>query len=93
MTQTISIQLTPDELRKIVREEVLTVVEPILQNPSPTDKQPKTRKETAKLLGVSLPTLNQKTKEGKIKAHRFGGKVFYKPEDIEKALKIIRVRP
>ncbi|WMI66718.1 helix-turn-helix domain-containing protein [Aestuariibaculum sp. YM273] len=45
-----------------------------------------TRQDTAKALCISLPTLNQWTKEGVIKAHRIGNRVLYRLEDINDAL-------
>lgn len=47
------------------------------------------RKETAKKLCISLPTLHQWTKNGNIQAHRIGGRVLYKWSEIELALKAI----
>ena len=46
-----------------------------------------TRGEVATQLQISLPTLHNYTKEGLIKSYRIGGKVRYKAEDIEQALK------
>ena len=54
-----------------------------------TDKDLKSRKETARILTISLPTLHQFTKDGIIRAYRIGHRVLYKQEDIENALKII----
>lgn len=48
------------------------------------------RKETAKTLCISLPTLNQWTKDGVITAYRIGNRVLYKIEDIKSALKEIK---
>ena len=45
-----------------------------------------TRKETSKLLNVSLPTVNEYTKTGKIVACRFGVRVLYKLTEIESTL-------
>ncbi len=45
-----------------------------------------TRKETAALLNVSLPTLNEYTKTGKITACRFGVRVLYKQSEIDTRL-------
>ncbi len=49
------------------------------------------RKETAKTLCISLPTLNQWTKDGVITAYRIGNRVLYKIEDIKSALTEIKV--
>ncbi|MCB0744012.1 MAG: helix-turn-helix domain-containing protein [Ignavibacteriae bacterium] len=46
-----------------------------------------TRELTAKTLCISLPTLNDWTKNGIIKAFRIGNRVLYKLEDINDALK------
>lgn len=44
------------------------------------------REQTAKMLCISLPTLNQWTKQGIVKAYRISGRVLYKLEDINEAL-------
>ncbi|WP_223549964.1 MULTISPECIES: helix-turn-helix domain-containing protein [Aestuariivivens] len=48
------------------------------------------REATADLLCVSLPTLNEWTKQGIIRAFRIGGRVLYKLEDINDALKEVK---
>ena len=45
-----------------------------------------TRKETADILNVSLPTLNEYTKRSILIGYRFGARVLYKQSDIEAAL-------
>ncbi len=51
-----------------------------------------TLKETAKMLGVSLQTLNDWTNKGIIKKYRIGNKqIRIKREDIEKAIKKVEV--
>ncbi len=45
-----------------------------------------TRKQAAKILQISLPTLHQYTKSSLITSYRIGNKVRYKESDIEKAL-------
>lgn len=46
-----------------------------------------TRLETAELLKISLPTLNDWTKVGVIKAKKIGTRVRYLRSDVEAALK------
>ena len=48
------------------------------------------RKDTAELLCISLPTLNQWTKDGVIIGYRIGNRVLYKLEDITSALSQIK---
>ena len=49
-----------------------------------------TRQETAKILGVSLPTLHEWTKTGVVQGTRIGTRVRYRMSDVEAALKDIR---
>jgi excisionase family DNA binding protein len=48
-----------------------------------------TRKEVAKKLGISLPTLWEWTKDGKIQGARIGTRVRYRGSDVQAALKNI----
>ncbi|TNJ47123.1 helix-turn-helix domain-containing protein [Tamlana fucoidanivorans] len=48
------------------------------------------REATADMLCVSLPTLNEWTKQGIIRAFRIGGRVLYKLEDINNSLKEVK---
>ena len=56
-----------------------------------TTEQPKeegyrTRNETAKMLKISLPTLNEYTKKRILTGYRVGVRVLYKQSEIESAL-------
>lgn len=55
---------------------------------TPKEKELKllTRKDTAKLLRISLPTLHDWTKTGIVKAYRIGNRVLYKLEEVKEAL-------
>ena len=57
--------------------------------PKASDPDMYSRKETAKFLRISLPTLHDWTKEGLIRAYRIGNRVLYKKEDIDQALTLI----
>lgn len=54
--------------------------------PLSTEKKYITRKEVAKKLHISLPTLNEYTKSGRIKGYRINGRVLYREDEIENAL-------
>ena len=60
-----------------------------LQSLTPTASHPifLTRKETSFLLKISLTSLNEYTKNGTLCAYRIGGRVLYKQEGVEAALK------
>lgn len=47
------------------------------------------RKEVSKQLKISLPTLNNLTKQGAITGYRIGKRVLYKKSDINSALHLI----
>ena len=54
----------------------------------PTQKNPSkfiSRKEVAILLKISLPTLNEWTKEGRLVGYKMGNRVLYKSEEVEQA--------
>lgn len=71
-----------DLLRQIVREEIANLKPTEVHTPIKLY----TRKEVSEMLGITLPTLHEWTKEGIIKAHRIGTRVRYKEEDVQKAL-------
>lgn len=57
------------------------------------ERQPKdylSRKEAAKLLGISLVTLSDWTKTGKIQGYRIGSRVRYKSAELETSLSAIK---
>jgi excisionase family DNA binding protein len=64
-------------------------IKQFINPPVSQDKDLKSRKETARILNISLPTLHLFTKEGIIRAYRIGNRVLYKQEDIESALSVI----
>lgn len=51
-----------------------------------------TRKQTSTILGVSLVTLSEWTKEGKVKGYRIGSRVRYKRNEIEQSLLSIKTK-
>lgn len=85
MDTNIILHSTPkSELQSIIAETVKDQLTSFFAKKPDTKLQ--TRKEVAKLLNISLPTLHTWTKEGIINAVRIGQSVRYRPEDIEKAL-------
>ena len=69
-----------DEIVNRVSERVLSVT---------AKKEPKfyTRKETADLLHVTLPTLARLTKDGLIVSKRIGSRILYEADTIDEAVK------
>lgn len=80
--------VTSDELRNIIADAVEDkIVSLIPQRKVSNDYL--TRQETATLLRISLPTLNDFTKRGLITGHRIGSRVLYNREIVESSLKEI----
>jgi excisionase family DNA binding protein len=50
------------------------------------------RKEAAKLLRMSLPTLDEHTRSGRIPAYRLGKKVLFKEDELIQSLQQIVTR-
>lgn len=48
----------------------------------PPDNEYLTRKETARILGVSLPTLNDWSKRGLLPSYRIASRIRYKKEEV-----------
>jgi len=69
----------------IVEEKLKRAVLEIRQNQKPLNEY-WTRQETSERLKISLPTLNELTKDGTLKSYRIGGRVLYKSEEVHAAL-------
>ena len=77
------------DLRAMISD---VVAEQLQKQQVPTEKEPLkilTRHETARMLGISLPTLHVWTKDGSIQGVRIGSRVRYRLTDVEAALKNI----
>lgn len=74
--------ITPDSLRDLIRQAVREE----LTEQKPEALQFLTRKETAERFRISLPTLNELTRTGRINGYRVGGRVLYKEAEIDNAL-------
>lgn len=85
-------------LQSLELSDIKKVIEEVLDNKISKLSLPKnqntnillSRKETAKLLCISLPTLNEWTKTGMVKAHRIGNRVLYKENEVLEALNEVR---
>lgn len=88
MQQQLLIQCSPEDLRGIIVEAVEHIIRPIIEKAAHPPKTSKllTRQETARFLGISLPTLHQWTKTGKITASRISTRVRYYESDVEASL-------
>ena len=80
--------LTSDDIKDII-SDVVEAKFKILSLPQKLPNEYLTRQETASLLRISLPTLNDFTKRGLITGHRIGSRVLYSRDLVESSLKEI----
>jgi len=86
MNDQILISIPLNEFKKIQKDwirEVLGENKPATPKP---DEKYLTRQETAKILQVTLPTLSDWVKRGKIRAYKINTRVRFKKSDIDAAL-------
>ena len=78
---------TPKEIESIIEDIILRhKVEEKPISPTQDDVVLMTRKETAEMLGIGLPTLSKHTKEGLIRSHRMGNRILYKRSEVIEAI-------
>ncbi len=82
----ISFDQLQDSIKTIVQNEVQKIVSGLQPAAEPAPEFI-TRKETAQILGISLPTLNSWTSTGIIPAKRIGTRVRYARADVFNSLK------
>ena len=78
------------ELQKFISDTIREEMQKIATPPPPPKTEFITRNQTAQILGVSLPTLNDWTKRGLIIGYRIGTRVRYKKAEILEAVKQIQ---
>ena len=78
--------LTPQEFKKMLIEALEQVIEPSKSAKESRSIELLTRKETAKFLRISLPTLADWTKQGLIHAIPMGRRIFYSASEIQNEL-------
>ncbi len=89
MSKTITqlINISPEELREEIRKDFRLELQELAKSLTP--KEPTiwiTRQEAADLIGVSLVTIHNWSKEGVIHAHKIGTRIRFKKSDIENIL-------
>lgn len=78
----ISIEELENTIRKIIND---SLQENLMISPSKTDGDFLTRKETAQILRVTLPTLYDWTKRGYLQSYRMGSRIRYKRSEVNEA--------
>jgi excisionase family DNA binding protein len=80
------------DLKTVIADAVNKALETIIKGGYAIEKQETilSRKEAAILLKVSLPTLHNYTKTGRVQGYKLGGTVRYKMQDLENSLTQIK---
>lgn len=82
-------EISLEEFKSIIREIVVAEIQNHLSAPTPAEEY-LSRKETASLLKISLPTLHNYSKQGLIKSHRVLNQIRYKKSEVEESMMEIR---
>ena len=84
-------QVSKSELKDLIGQAVAAQFSKSNQSPLPVKELGiLTRAETAKILGITLSTLHEWTKNGIIQGTRIGTRVRYRQSDVENALQDIQ---
>lgn len=83
----IPLERLKNELSQAIKSELSSLLTP---PPQISETHLLTRKEASKLLGISLPTLLQWTKTGKVTGYRISSRVRYKRHELESSLSKIK---
>ena len=88
MQQIAITQLTPQDLKQLIKEAIQQERASYEESHSNNEvDRLNSREKTAKdILDVDLSTLHRWTQQGKIKAHAIGNRIYYKDSSIEEAL-------
>lgn len=87
MQQITITQITPQELEVLIENVLRKILN--LKDQEPKSKaEPEfiTRKEAAKILGITLPTLSDWTKRGIVKGYRIASRVRFKKDEIQNSI-------
>ena len=85
------IQITHAELKELIRETIRREFIEFAKDFQP--KEPTeylTRREVQKMLNINMGTLDNWTKQGKLKAYRIGARVYYKRHEVDEALETFK---
>lgn len=93
MNSTVFTQATFEDLQNLIN----TAVQQALSQSDVKKETPETnelisRKQAAKLLGISLPTLHEYTKRGLIPAYRIGSQIRFKKGEVLECLRKVQTK-
>ncbi len=88
MNEQLIVTLKVDELKSIIDESIANALTKV---PQKTEEDTLLKRiDVAKLFGVSLVTLNQWMRDGRILYHRINSRVFFKRAEVMEALNSVK---
>ena len=89
MQNVIFSQIPIEELTNLISNTIRQELKLIIPESKTTEPEPDfiTRQETAKILGISLPTLNNWSKRSIILSYRIGTRIRYKKSEVLNSVK------
>ncbi len=87
MENQLIVTLRVDELKELINESVANALSKVPQPPN-EDEILLRRKDVAKLFSVSLVTVSQWMKDGKLPYHRINSRIFFKKVEVLKAMEL-----
>lgn len=85
-TSTILHETKPEELIKALRTAFKEELEDFKKNIPERPAEYLSKRETAKMLGITLSTLDRWTMQGLIKRHSIGNRIYYLRSNVEAAI-------
>lgn len=82
MEQSIQIQVSPDELRALITEAITAALPAAVAKGLPPEKQFLTRYEVAEKLNISLTTVHELIKSGKLIPRKVGRRTLFDINDV-----------
>jgi len=79
-----------DLLRKIIGEEVTNALTQLLESVKQKPKRIYTRFDVMDMFGISAPTVDKMLLHGDLHAFKFGGKVFFDADELDKDIEKFR---
>ena len=81
------LNISIDELKQLIKDAVCEEINKKRHKETYADSTDYvSRKEVAKMLGISLPTLTKYVKNGTIPAHRIGARILFKQDEVSQSL-------
>jgi hypothetical protein len=81
--QGVSLEQFNELIQKGIKEQLEAVLNEFKPKPK---KSLLTKQETLDLLSISVPTLDKRTKEGKLCSYKMDGRIYYKLDEVLSSL-------